>query len=47
MAIQTARIVTGRKKVMVFEGCYHGAVFIFRNGPHVRLPRRLYSFATC
>jgi glutamate-1-semialdehyde 2,1-aminomutase len=34
MAIQTARIVTGRKKVFVFEGCYHGATFIFRNGPH-------------
>ncbi|KAJ3317533.1 hypothetical protein HDU93_004081, partial [Gonapodya sp. JEL0774] len=34
MAIQTARIVTKRKKVFVFEGCYHGAVFIFRNGPH-------------
>ncbi|KAI9006440.1 class III aminotransferase [Hyaloraphidium curvatum] len=33
MAIQNARIVTGRDKVMVFDGCYHGGCFIFRGGP--------------
>lgn len=31
-AIQTARAVTGKNKVMVFEGGYHGGVFVF-SGP--------------
>lgn len=29
MALSLARVVTGRSKVMVFEGAYHGSVFIF------------------
>jgi len=28
-AISTARAITGRQKVMVFEGGYHGGVFVF------------------
>ena len=32
MAMVTARAVTGRDKVMVFEGGYHGGVFIFGHG---------------
>ena len=32
MAVVTARAVTGRSKVMVFEGGYHGGVFIFGHG---------------
>ncbi len=32
MAISTARAVTGRSKVMVFEGAYHGGVFMFAHG---------------
>ena len=32
MAIATARAVSGRDKVMVFEGGYHGGVFIFGHG---------------
>lgn len=32
MAIVTARAVSGRSKVMVFEGGYHGGVFIFGHG---------------
>ena len=32
MAIVTARAVTGRGKVMVFEGAYHGGVFTFAHG---------------
>lgn len=32
MAIVTARAVTGRAKVMVFEGGYHGGVFTFAHG---------------
>jgi glutamate-1-semialdehyde 2,1-aminomutase len=31
-ALQTARAVTGRNKVMVFGGGYHGGVFYFRAG---------------
>ena len=31
-AVQTARAVTGRDKVMVFGGAYHGGVFYFRGG---------------
>ena len=29
MALSLARVATGRSKVMVFEGAYHGGVFIF------------------
>jgi glutamate-1-semialdehyde 2,1-aminomutase len=32
LAISTARHVTGRKKVMVFEGGYHGGLLYFRSG---------------
>jgi len=32
MAIQTARIVSGKNKVMVFDGAYHGGVFVFGHG---------------
>src|SRR5690606_13747246 len=32
-AIQTARAVTGKNKVVVFEGGYHGGVFIFGGAP--------------
>lgn len=31
-ALQTARAVSGRDKVMVFDGAYHGGVFYFRSG---------------
>ena len=33
MALVTARAVTGRSKVMVFDGGYHGGVFYFRGTP--------------
>src|SRR6202012_2768462 len=29
---QAARAVSGRNKVMVFDGAYHGGVFYFRSG---------------
>jgi glutamate-1-semialdehyde 2,1-aminomutase len=32
MAITVARAFTGRKKVMVFEGGYHGGIFTFADG---------------
>ena len=32
-AIQTARNVTGRDRIMVFEGAYHGGVLTFGQGP--------------
>ena len=32
MAISASRAMTGRKKVMVFEGAYHGGVFLFAHG---------------
>jgi len=32
MALQTARAVTGREKVLVFEGAYHGGVIRFPAG---------------
>lgn len=32
-ALQTARRATGRDRVMVFEGAYHGGVLIFAQGP--------------
>jgi glutamate-1-semialdehyde 2,1-aminomutase len=31
-ALSTARAVTGRSKVVVFEGGYHGGVFVFSSG---------------
>jgi glutamate-1-semialdehyde 2,1-aminomutase len=31
-ALQTARAVSGREKIMVFGGGYHGGVFYFRSG---------------
>jgi glutamate-1-semialdehyde 2,1-aminomutase len=33
MALVTARAITGRPKVLVFEGAYHGGVFYFRGKP--------------
>lgn len=35
MAITTARVVTGRNKVLVFNGAYHGGVIKFPTGPSV------------
>ena len=32
MAIGLARAVTGREKVLVFEGAYHGGVLFFKEG---------------
>ena len=32
MAISVSRVVSGRPKVMVFEGAYHGGVFLFAHG---------------
>ena len=32
MALSLARVVTGRPKLMVFEGAYHGGVFTFGGG---------------
>ncbi|MBC6440296.1 MAG: aminotransferase class III-fold pyridoxal phosphate-dependent enzyme [Rhodospirillales bacterium] len=32
MAIATARVVSGKSKVMVFAGSYHGGVFMFAHG---------------
>jgi glutamate-1-semialdehyde 2,1-aminomutase len=32
MAITTARMVTGREKIIVFDGAYHGGVIKFPNG---------------
>ncbi len=32
MAISVSRVVSGREKVMVFEGAYHGGVFLFAHG---------------
>jgi glutamate-1-semialdehyde 2,1-aminomutase len=34
MAIVAARAFTGREKVMVFSGAYHGGVLYFRHGGH-------------
>jgi glutamate-1-semialdehyde 2,1-aminomutase len=33
LAISTAKVVTGRKKIMVFEGGYHGGVLVFSKPP--------------
>lgn len=32
LAMTTAVVATGRKKILVFEGGYHGSVFYFANG---------------
>lgn len=32
MAVAAARAITGRPKILVFEGGYHGGVFYFRDG---------------
>lgn len=38
LAISTAVAVTGRAKVMVFRGGYHGAVFTFSGGASINAP---------
>jgi glutamate-1-semialdehyde 2,1-aminomutase len=38
MALSTAITATGRKRVMVFQGGYHGAVFVFGSGPNINAP---------
>ncbi len=35
MALTTARVVTGREKILVFNGAYHGGVIKFPNGDSV------------
>jgi glutamate-1-semialdehyde 2,1-aminomutase len=32
LALSAARAVTGREKILVFDGAYHGSVFVFRHG---------------
>jgi glutamate-1-semialdehyde 2,1-aminomutase len=34
MALSAARAITGRAKILVFSGAYHGGVFYFRGGPN-------------
>jgi glutamate-1-semialdehyde 2,1-aminomutase len=31
-AMSAARVITGKKKILVFDGGYHGGVFLFSNG---------------
>ena len=38
LAVSTAIAVSGRQKVMVFPGGYHGAVFVFGPGPNMNVP---------
>ena len=38
LAISLAVAVTGRRRVMVFPGGYHGAVFVFSPGPNLNAP---------
>ncbi|MCC5988623.1 MAG: aminotransferase class III-fold pyridoxal phosphate-dependent enzyme [Pararhodobacter sp.] len=38
MAMSTARAVTGREKIMVFEGAYHGGVFTFAGESPLNAP---------
>jgi len=38
LAISAALAATGRKRVMVFRGGYHGAVFVFAPGPNINAP---------
>jgi len=38
MAITTARAATGRSKIIVFEGGYHGGVFVFKPGIMTNAP---------
>jgi glutamate-1-semialdehyde 2,1-aminomutase len=33
MAVCAARAITGREKILVFDGAYHGSVFFFRGQP--------------
>src|SRR5690606_12919704 len=33
MALTTARVVTGRERIMAFPGGYHGGVLLFKDGP--------------
>ncbi len=38
MALTAARAFTGRAKIMVFEGGYHGGVFLFKSGIETNAP---------
>jgi glutamate-1-semialdehyde 2,1-aminomutase len=38
LAISLAVAATGRGKVMVFQGGYHGGVFVFSGGPNINAP---------
>ncbi len=38
MAISTARAITGRQKIMVFDGAYHGGVFMFASENPINAP---------
>lgn len=38
MAMSTARAVTGRQKIMVFDGAYHGGVFMFASQSPLNAP---------
>ncbi|WP_236794750.1 aspartate aminotransferase family protein [Amycolatopsis sp. GM8] len=44
MAIATARVVTGRPAIMVFENGYHGSVLSFRGASPINAP---YPFVVC
>jgi glutamate-1-semialdehyde 2,1-aminomutase len=35
LALSAARAITGRERIMVFEGGYHGSAFVFRHGGSV------------
>lgn len=39
MAVSLARAATQRRKILVFDGAYHGGVFVFADGkPHINAP---------
>jgi glutamate-1-semialdehyde 2,1-aminomutase len=38
LAISLAVAATGRSRVMVFQGGYHGSVFVFGGGPNINAP---------
>jgi glutamate-1-semialdehyde 2,1-aminomutase len=38
LAISLAVAATGRRGVMVFQGGYHGGVFVFSGGPNINVP---------
>ena len=38
LAVSLAVAATGRPKVMVFQGGYHGSVFVFSGGPNINVP---------